>query len=70
MLLGQMLLAQMFVDKMSLEQMFVEEMFVGQMSLDQMSNRTAHIRHQCRKTTVLCSHRCLINTGVEKMNNI
>jgi hypothetical protein len=29
-----------------------------------------HIRHQCRKTTVLSRHRCLINTGVEKMNNI
>ncbi len=33
-------------------------------------NRTAHIRHQCRKTIVLSCHRCLINTGVEKMNNI
>ncbi len=29
-------------------------------------NRTAHIRHQCRKTTVLSCHGCLINTGVEK----
>ncbi len=33
-------------------------------------SRRAHIRHQCRKTTVLSCHRCLINTGVEKMNNI
>jgi hypothetical protein len=33
-------------------------------------NRTAHIRHQCRQTTVLSYHRYLINTGVEKMNNI
>ncbi len=33
-------------------------------------NRTAHIRHQCRKTSVLNCHRCLINTEVEKMNNI
>jgi hypothetical protein len=33
-------------------------------------NRTAHIRHQCRKTTVFSSQRCLIETGVEKMNNI
>ncbi len=32
-------------------------------------NGTVHIRHQCRKTTVLSCHRCLINTGVEKMNN-
>ncbi len=31
-------------------------------------NRTAHIRHQCKKTTVLSCHRCLINTGVGKMN--
>ncbi len=31
---------------------------------------TAHIRHQCRKTTVLSFHRCLIQTGVEKMNHI
>ncbi len=34
------------------------------------NNRTVHIRHQCRKTTVLGCHRCLINTGVEKMNYI
>jgi hypothetical protein len=34
------------------------------------NNRTACIRHQCRRTTVLSSHRCIINTGVEKMNNI
>jgi len=33
-------------------------------------NRIAHIRHQCSKTTVLSYHICLINTGVEKMNNI
>ncbi len=32
-------------------------------------NRTANVRCPCRKTTVLCCHRCLINTGVEKMNN-
>jgi hypothetical protein len=30
-------------------------------------NRTAHIRHQCIKATVLSCHRCLINTGVEKI---
>jgi hypothetical protein len=29
-------------------------------------NRTAHIRYQCRKTTVLSCHRCQISTGVEK----
>jgi len=29
-------------------------------------NRTARIRHQCRKGTVLSSHRCRINTGFEK----
>ncbi len=33
-------------------------------------NRTAHIRHQCWKTIILCYHRCLINTAIEKMNNI
>jgi hypothetical protein len=32
-------------------------------------NRTSCIRQQFRKTTVLSCHRCLINTGVEKMNN-
>jgi hypothetical protein len=31
---------------------------------------TARIRHQCKKTIVMSCHRCLINTGVEKMNNI
>ncbi len=30
-------------------------------------NKTVCIRHQCRKTNVLSCHRCLINTGVEKL---
>jgi hypothetical protein len=34
------------------------------------NNITAHIKHQCRKTTVLRCHRCLMKTGVKKMNNI
>ncbi len=34
------------------------------------NNRTAHNRHQCRKTIVSSCHRCLISTGVKKMNNI
>ncbi len=34
------------------------------------ANRRAPIRLQCKKTTVLNCHRCLINTGVEKMNSI
>ncbi len=33
-------------------------------------NTRARIRCQCRKTTVLSCPRCLINTGVEKMNYI
>ncbi len=33
-------------------------------------NGTAHNRHQCRKTAVLSCHIFLINSGVEKMNNI
>jgi hypothetical protein len=33
-------------------------------------NGTAHIRHWCWKIAVLSCHRCLINSGVEKMNNI
>jgi hypothetical protein len=33
-------------------------------------NKTARMRHQCRKITVLSCHRCLIKTGVEKMNDI
>jgi hypothetical protein len=44
---------------------------VGLLRSGQVSfNRTGHIRHQCRKTTVLSCHICLINTGVEKMNTI
>ncbi len=31
---------------------------------------TPHIRHQCMKTPVLRCHRCLICTGVKKMNKI
>jgi hypothetical protein len=38
--------------------------FVGVKGMG-LANRT-HIRNQCRKTTVLSSHRCLINTGIEK----
>ncbi len=38
--------------------------------LEEKPTGTAHIPHQCRKTTVLSCHRCLIKTGVEKMNNI
>ncbi len=34
------------------------------------NNRTACFRHKGRKTTVLSCHRCLLNTGVEKMNYI
>jgi hypothetical protein len=33
-------------------------------------NRASHIRHKCRKATVLSSHMCLFYTGVEKMNNL
>ncbi len=33
-------------------------------------NRKAHIRYQCRKTTVLSCHIHLIHTDFEKMNNI
>jgi hypothetical protein len=34
------------------------------------ASRKEYFRHQCRKTTVLSTHRCLINTVVEKMNFI
>jgi len=33
-------------------------------------NRTAHIRHQCRKTAVLSYQRFLFDSSVEKMNSI
>jgi hypothetical protein len=33
-------------------------------------NGTAHIRNQCTETAVLSCHRFLINSGVEKMNNL
>jgi len=33
-------------------------------------NKRACIIHQCRKTTILSCHRCLINIVVENMNNI
>jgi hypothetical protein len=45
-------------------------MLIVQSSLMMIVNGTVHIRHQCRKTAVLSCHRCLINTGVEKMNYI
>jgi hypothetical protein len=34
------------------------------------NNGTVHIRHQCRETAVLNCHGFLINSGVEKMNNV
>jgi hypothetical protein len=34
------------------------------------NNGKARIRHQCRKTAVISCYRFLINSGVEKMNNI
>ncbi len=37
---------------------------------ENVSNRTACIRHQCRKAPVLSCHRFLINTGVEQLNYI
>jgi len=58
---------------MNEENISVDEMAVDKMTLDEMPcchNGTVRIRHQCRKTTVLSCHRCLINTGVEKMNFI
>ncbi len=46
-------------------------MTVDKMTLDKMTvGKTTRIRYKCRKVTVLNCHRCLINTGVEKMNNI
>ncbi len=32
------------------------------------NNRTACVRHICRKTTVLSCHRCLINTNEQRLN--
>jgi len=43
---------------------------LGQASQMWPCNGTEHIRHQCRKTTVLSCCISLINTGVEKMNYI
>jgi hypothetical protein len=33
-------------------------------------NIIAHVRRLCGKTAVLSNHRCLINTGVEKNENL
>jgi hypothetical protein len=49
------------------ERMFIK---ITCFTLNQLINRTVCSRHQCAKTTVLNSHRCLIDAGVEKMNNI
>ncbi len=43
-------------------------MVVTSVILNAIGNRRACIRHLCKKTNVLRCHRCLINTGVEKMN--
>ncbi len=34
------------------------------------SNRRARIKHRCRKTADFSCHRCLMNTGAEKMDFI
>ncbi len=46
------------------------EYFLSFTNSKDLHNGRARIRDQCRKTTDLNCHRCLINTGVEKMNNI
>jgi hypothetical protein len=38
-------------------------------NIHRLNNGTVHIRHQCWKTTLLSCLICLMNTGVEKMNN-
>ncbi len=57
----------------------VEVTFLALVSIDEkvsnissylIFNRRAHIRHQCRKTTVFSFHRCLINTGIEKTEQL
>ncbi len=53
------------------ESLYSEKLWKGKANKNSTENiRTACIRHQCRKTTVKSCHRCLINTGVEKMNSI
>ncbi len=42
----------------------------GPCNISLFANRRAYIRHLCIKTSVLSCHRCLNDTGVEKMNNI
>jgi hypothetical protein len=50
----------------------MEEMFYNMDELHNktVDNRTTRIRHQCKKTTVLSCHRCLINTGVKKNEQV
>jgi hypothetical protein len=52
------------------ENLALVNIYIKDPAVTQVTNGRAHIRHQCRKTIVLNYHRCLINTGVEKMNNI
>ncbi len=41
-----------------------------QKQLRRQDNRIAHFKHQFKKPIVLSCHRCLINSGVEKINYI
>ncbi len=54
------------VKSLSLLFMLSPKMLPMYMSLKGTFNRTAHIRHQCKKTIVSSCHRCLIKNGVEK----
>ncbi len=62
------LMKQKVYEKASLQNIKFTKHQVVKMSIS--CNRTVHIRHWCKKTTVLNCHRCLVNTGVEKLNNI
>jgi hypothetical protein len=54
-----------------LQRWSVRPLHVFQTSLTyEHGNGTACIIHQCRKTTVLSCHRCVVNMGVEKEHHL
>jgi hypothetical protein len=66
-MLNSIVLSVLYAECRNAEQHYAECQYNDSCSC---ANRTVHIEHQCRKTTVLSCHRCLMMTGVEKMNSI
>ncbi len=66
---GRLSTVDLLVLTTSVHLLFILKILLNLDSKQVTSMRRSTILRQCRKTTDLSYHRCLINTGVEKMNS-